>query len=76
MRVLGSIVLSALVLKEGVSSSLEYTGISIMIVSVSIYLVRSQRWMEQREQHAVQQNDDGLSIDGDRLDSSSGIRIL
>ena len=62
VRVLGSIVLSALVLKEGVHSWLEFAGISIMIVSVSVYVVRSQRWMSQREQIEVEVNkedDDG-----------------
>ncbi|EJK72953.1 hypothetical protein THAOC_05462 [Thalassiosira oceanica] len=51
-------------LGPGFYSWLEYAGISIMIVSVSVYLVRSQRWMEQREQNELQ-NEDGLSIDGD-----------
>ncbi|EJK53750.1 hypothetical protein THAOC_26742 [Thalassiosira oceanica] len=45
-------------LGPGFYSWLEYAGISIMIVSVSVYLVRSQRWMEQREQNELQ-NEDG-----------------
>ena len=48
IRVLGSMVLSALVLGEEVNNSLEWVGIFIMITTVSIYLVETRKWMESR----------------------------
>jgi len=49
VRVLGSIILSSLVLGEGMSSLLEYIGVALMIITVSIYLVETRKWMDNRK---------------------------
>ena len=46
IRVLGSMILSSIFLGEGISSWLEYAGIALMLITVSIYIVKTRKWMD------------------------------
>jgi len=46
VRVVGSIVLSAYVLDEGIRGWLEWMGIGMMLITVSIYFWETRRWMD------------------------------
>lgn len=52
VRVLGSIILSSLVLGEGMSSLLEYVGVALMIITVSIYIVQTRKWMDHMKEES------------------------
>ena len=52
IRVLGSMILSTIVLGEGISSWLEYVGVGLMLITVSIYLVETRKWMNNRKEES------------------------
>lgn len=48
-------ILSSLVLNEGISSWLEWVGVGLMIVTISVYLVQTRKWMDDRRAAVEQQ---------------------
>ena len=52
IRVLGSMILSTIVLGEGISSWLEYVGVGLMLITVSIYIVETRKWMNNRKEES------------------------
>ena len=45
-------ILSTIVLGEGISSWLEYVGVGLMLITVSIYLVETRKWMNNRKEES------------------------
>ena len=56
IRVLGSMILSTMILGEGIKGWLEWVGICLMIGTISIYLVKTREWMEKKKEG----QDDGI----------------
>lgn len=52
IRVLGSMTLSSVVLDEGISSWLEYAGVALMLITVSIYIVQTRKWMDHMKEES------------------------
>ena len=49
IRVIASMILSSLILNERISSWLEWVGVGLMIVTISVYLVQTRKWMDERK---------------------------
>jgi len=62
VRVLGSMILSTYILGEGVNSWLEWVGIGLMIVTISVYIVETRKWMDHRNET---QEEGGIYGDGE-----------
>ena len=41
-----------MVLGEGISSWLEYSGVALMLITVSIYLVTTRKWMDHMKEES------------------------
>lgn len=65
VRVLFSMLLSAVILGEGIGSWLEWIGAGLMIVTVSVYLVQTRKWMDRRAQQKTQEEDCSTSGEED-----------
>mmetsp|Transcript_13673 Transcript_13673/g.28761 ORF Transcript_13673/g.28761 Transcript_13673/m.28761 type:complete len:428 (+) Transcript_13673:226-1509(+) len=73
VRVMGSILLSAIVLGEKVNSLLEWIGIGIMICTVSIYVVNTKKWMDDgRRVDSGEVQDDEVNDGNEELVSLTG----
>lgn len=48
VRVLGSLILSALLLGEGLLNWLEWVGFGLVVVTMTVYIVQTSKWVESR----------------------------
>lgn len=48
-------ILSAFILDEKISNWLEWVGVGLMLVTISIYLITAREWMEDRKEVDQQQ---------------------
>ena len=59
VRVLGSMILSAYVLGEGIDSWLERAGAGLMIVTISFYLAETRKWMDRGKEQQGDEEEEG-----------------
>ena len=62
IRVLGSMILSAFILDEKISNWLEWVGVGLMLVTISIYLITTREWMEDSKEVDQQQRADEIDV--------------
>jgi hypothetical protein len=76
-RLLGTIALSALCLGEGIGSNVEWVGVIILVVTMTVYMNETSKWIDKRkssssnssstsnEQQQQQDEEDCDSLDDD-----------
>lgn len=50
VRVLGSLILSTLLLGEGLVNWIEWVGLGLVVVTMTVYIVQTSKWVESRDE--------------------------
>jgi len=67
-RTLGTMVLSASILGEGISGLLEWLGVGLLVASMSVYLGETRKWLDRNSGEKLGDDDawdKGTEDDGD-----------
>jgi drug/metabolite transporter (DMT)-like permease len=76
-RLLGTIALSALCLGEGIGSNVEWVGVIILVVTMTVYMNETSKWIDERKSSSCstsneQQQQQGEDEDCDSVDDDDG----